>query len=118
MLKLTLTALLIGAISAAAISSLSPPLCRVIATSEGISFPPLRVVTLTLRPGCPAGGHAFVHLVSTSGATDPMNRFIELMRLAPNVTYRGVLPNWHAEWKSESDVTYTIPETPVRTGGP
>ena len=87
-----------------------PPLCRVTAVYRGIPFPPLRSVTVRLRPECPAAGHAFVRLQSTSGATDPAYGWDELTYNDPSILFRGVLPNWRAEWQAESGKTYTIPE--------
>jgi len=113
------TPLLLGLLLSAALPAApGPPLCRVVATVRGIPFPPLRSITLTLRPDCPPDGHAFVRLKSSSGATDPTSSWDELTRLNPAILFRGVLPHWVAEWQAGSGKTYRIPESPSPTGGP
>jgi hypothetical protein len=113
------TPLLLGLLLSAALpASVGPPLCRVTASVRGIPFPPLRTITVKLRPECPTDGHAFVRLKSTSGATDPAFSWDELTFNAPSILFRGVLPNWSSEWQAGSGKTYRIPETLSRPGGP
>ena len=106
MFRFLALALLLGS----AASTPSPPLCRVTATVRGIPFPPLRSITLRLRPECPPDGHAFVRLASTSGATDPVYGWDELTYNNPVTVFRGVLPHWHSEWQAWSGKPYVIPE--------
>ncbi|MGY2892738.1 hypothetical protein [Deinococcus sp. UYEF24] len=107
---LVLAALLTGAASAA-LSRPPPVLCRVSATSERILFPPLRSITLSLRPECPENAHAYVRLHSETGATDPLDgSFRELTRSRPTLTFNGVLTHWRPEWQAASGRTYTVPE--------
>lgn len=110
MLKLALAALTLGAASAAAASSPSPPLCRVVAVSLSIPFPPLRSVRVSLRPECPPGGHAFIRLKSSYGPTDPLYGWAELTTSHPTLLFRGVLGNWTTEWEAASGKPYTVPE--------
>ena len=112
-------ALLLGLlVSAAPPGPAAPaPLCHVRAVSAGIPMPPLRVIIVGLRPGCPPNGHALIRLVSDSGATDPADGYAELNNADPSMTYRGVLPGWKLVWKAQSERYYTVPEGAVRGGG-
>ena len=109
MLKHILALLLLAPSSATAQSG-PQPLCRVVAVSYSIPIPPLRSLTLTLRPGCPPNGHADVRLHSSSGATDPAYGFNLLTPDTPTITYSGVLSNWLAEWQDASGRTWHVRE--------
>jgi len=110
MKTLLFAALLLGGASAA-IAQPPPVLCRVQATSECLLFPPLRSITLSLRPECPDHTYAYVHLHSETGATDPPGgSFKELTRSRPVLTFSGVLNHWRPEWQAASGRTYTVPE--------
>jgi len=110
-MKYILLAALLSGAASAVVARPPPVLCRVQATSERILFPPLRSITLSLRPECPDHAHAYVRLRSETGATDPLDgSFRELTRSRPALTFSGVLNHWHSEWQAASGATYTIPE--------
>ena len=87
------------------------PLCRVTVTASNLPWPPLRSLTIALRPDC-LNGHAFVRLASSFGPTDPPNGWRERTTLNPRTRYDGVIGNWHPEWQAASGITYRIPERP------
>lgn len=111
-------ALLIGAalsLPAEATLSASRPLCRVEASYTPVSWPewtPLkqrfRRIAVELRPGCPAGGVARVHLSHTSGRRLPASGHYTLSAARPRLNipnsppYALTTPGWTVYWHGAS----------------
>lgn len=111
---LTLLGLLLlsGAVALPALPPIpKPTYCRVEASS---TLHPLgRVVTVTLRPGCPPGGLARVRLASGLGGSQPDSPpGAYTLRPFPgrDSLSRVVLPWWWVQWLSASGTPYTVPE--------
>lgn len=118
-----LTALLIGAVSSAALiaSAPSPPLCRVQANLAPSALSWLTSIRVQLNPECLLGSFAQVRLLSTLGSTDPPDSWLILtpcrdaQDTSCTVIFRGVLLRplgWRPQWRAESGKAYDIPIRP------
>lgn len=88
------------------------PLCRVAATYKPSWLG--RVVTVVLRPGCPADGYARIRFASSLGGTLPDSPpgYFTLDRQHPAIS-RHVPYSWWVESLSASGLAFTVPEAPA-----
>lgn len=106
-----LAALLGGGVALGLTPTPQPIYCRV--TASSVIHPLGRVVTVTLRDGCPPGGIARIRLASGLGGSQPDSPpGAYTLRPLPgrNSLTRVVLPWWWVQWISASGTPYTVPE--------